>query len=103
MKRFDVRTLIRSGGGAKDRLVVVLQQEGLEVLDTVIVAPLFKPTDLPPVPGLRPLVTVGRQRLVVAVDRMVSLPKRELGKTVGSLESDSFELIRSIDRLFSGF
>ncbi len=103
MKRFDVRASGRSVGAGKDRLVVVLQHEALEVLDTVIVAPLFKPSDLPPVTNLRPLVTVGRQRMVVAVDRMVSLPKRDLGKTVGSLQSASFELVRSIDLLFSGF
>ena len=94
---------MRVAGGVKDRLVVVLQHEETEFLDTVIVAPLFKPADLPPVQSLRPLVAVGRQRFVVAVDRMVSLPKKELVKTVGTLEPDRFEILRSIDLLFSGF
>lgn len=103
MKRFDVYSATGFGGQGKRRLVVVLQHPALEVLDTVVVAPLFKPTELPAVPVLRPMLTVEQRQLVVAVDRMAAVPRTQLGKAVGNLEPASYELLRAVDLLFSGF
>jgi len=102
MKRFDVCPLAGFDGPGKRRLVVVLQHEALESIDTTVVAPLFKPDEVPPVRLLRPLVTVGRQRLVVSVERLASVPRRQLGKAIGNLEVARYELLRATDFLFSG-
>lgn len=99
MKRFDVCTVGRPGLG---RLVVVLQHESLDDLTTTIVAPLFKQGDYRVVAGLTPVVTLGRQRLIAAVDRLASMPKRQLGKPVGNVASAHYDLIRAIDFLISG-
>lgn len=99
MKRFDVCPLGKTAGG---RLVVVLQHESLDDLTTTVVAPLFKQGDYRVVAGLTPVVTVGRQRLIVAVDRLASMPKRQLGKPVGSVAVAHDALIRAIDLLISG-
>jgi toxin CcdB len=103
MKRFDVCSAVRFGGSGRDRLVLVLQHEALTDLSTVIAAPLFKPDELPPVPGLRPLITMDGQRWVVAMDRMASLPRRQLGKAAGNLEGDRDVFVRCIDLIFTGF
>jgi hypothetical protein len=47
-------------------------------------------------------VVTGRSYLV-AVDRLASLPTRQLGTPVASLESSRYELINALDFLFAGF
>jgi toxin CcdB len=102
MKRFDVCPASRSGGAGKDRLVVVLQHESLDQLTTTIVAPLYKPAEFRPLDRLTPIVVVGRQKYVVAIDRLAAVPKRQLGRAVGNLENLRYELIKATDYLFSG-
>lgn len=103
MKRFDVCPVTGFGGSRKARLVVVLQHEALVGIDTTVVVPLFKPADVPPVHVLRPLVTVSRQKFVVSVERLASIPSRQLGKPVDNLERAREELLRATDLLFFGF
>jgi mRNA-degrading endonuclease toxin of MazEF toxin-antitoxin module len=99
MKRFDVCPV---GKTARSRLVVVLQHESLDDLTTTIVAPLFKQGEYRVVAGLTPVVSLGRQRLIVAVDRLASMPKRHLGKPVGNVSTAHFDLVRAVDFLISG-
>lgn len=102
MKRFDVCPAGKFAGAGKDRLVVVLQYEALGDLTTTIVAPLYKTSEYRVVRHLTPLVDVGRQRLVVAIDRLAFVPKGILGKPVANVESARLELLRATDMLFSG-
>lgn len=103
MKRFDVCAASRLAGAGKDRLVIVLQHDALSDLTTTIVAPLFKLNEYRLVKGLTPMIDVGRQRLVVAIDRLASVPKNQLGKSIANVESARMDLLRATDLLFTGF
>lgn len=103
MKRFDVCPASGLGIAGRRRLVVVLQHEHLDVLGTLVVAPLFLTRELDAIVRLRPLVVVTGRSYLIAVDRLASLPTRQLGTPVASLESSRYELINALDFLFAGF
>lgn len=103
MKRFDICPARGTGIKGKERLVIVLQHDHLADLATTIVAPLYPVRELPTLKGIRPLISVGRRRFVIAIDRLVSIPKTQLAASVATAEPIRFELLRAVDRLFSGF
>lgn len=103
MKRFEVRLAKGAGVARGGRLVVVLQHEHFDELATIIVAPVYKPTELAEISGLRPMITLAGNRHLVAIDRLAAVPKGQLGRVVGSAEAQSFELLKALDLLFSGF
>ena len=103
MKRFDVCPSIGAGVVGRGRLVVVLQHEYLNELGTLVVAPLFDGSMLERIERLRPLVQVAGRSYVVAVDRLASLPARQLAAPVANLEASHYELTKALDFLFAGF
>ncbi|MEQ1717995.1 MAG: CcdB family protein [Hyphomicrobium sp.] len=103
MKRFDICPARGTGVRGRERLVIILQHEHLSDLATTVVAPLYSVRELPALNGLRPILTLGRKKFVIAIDRLVSIPKSQLATSVGSAEPIRFELLRAVDRLFSGF
>ena len=103
MKRFDVCPATGSGVAGGGRLVVVLQHEHLSQLSNVVVAPLFAYGELEAIDRLRPVVVVDARNYVVAVDRLASLPTRQLGSPLANLEGARYELINALDFLFAGF
>jgi toxin CcdB len=103
MKRFDVCPASGAGVAGRGRLVVVLQHEHLSDLGTLVVAPLFASTAPESIQRLRPLVHVGDRDYVVAIDRLASLPARQLGAAVANLEGSRYELVNALDFLFAGF
>lgn len=103
MKRFDICPARGVGVRGTDRLVALLQNEHFTDLDTAIVAPLYLVKDLPGIRHLRPEFRIGKKTYVIAVDRMASMPKANLGEPVASASDLHFELLRAADRLFSGF
>jgi hypothetical protein len=103
MKRFDVCPANGPGVAGRVRLVAVLQHEHLSPLANVVVAPLFAKGEIETIERLRPLVLVARRRYIIAVDRLASLPVRQLGAPVANIEGLRYELISALDLLFSGF
>lgn len=103
MKRFDICPAQGLGVRGNERLVVILQHEHFAKLDTLIVAPLYIARNLPEIEGLRPAIKIGRTNYVIAIDRLVAIPKGQLAAPVGSAEALRFELLRASDRLFSGY
>lgn len=103
MKRFDVCPATGSGVSGRSRLVVVLQHEHMSDLATVVIAPMFTEDELAPIERLRPQVRVARKSYIIAVDRLASLPARQLGTAVANLEASRDELINALDFLFGGF
>ena len=102
MKQFDVCWATGSGADAK-RLVVILQHHDIGALATVVVAPLYLPSELDVLERLRPTATVSGRRYIVAVDRLASIPKRQLGAAKDNLEPLRYELTKAIDLLLTGF
>jgi CcdB protein len=103
MKRFDVCRASGLGVSGKGRLVIILQHEHFVDLDSVIVVPLYGIRELPALKNVRPEFKIERQKFVAAIDRLASLPKQQIGTVVTNAESIRFELLRAVDRLFSGF
>jgi toxin CcdB len=103
MKRFDVCPATGPGVSGRGRLVVVLQHEHLSQLGNFVVAPLFAHGELEVIDRLRPVVVVVARNYIVAVDRLASLPTRQLGSPLANLESARYELVNALDFLFAGF
>jgi mRNA-degrading endonuclease toxin of MazEF toxin-antitoxin module len=87
----------------RHRLVVVLQHHDFEELAGVVVAPMYLASELPPLQKLRPQTTFKRKAYVIAIDRLASVPKRQLGAPVGNLESLRYEMSKALDLIFVGF
>ena len=80
------------------------QHHDFDLIDSLIVAPLFLPSELPEVEGLRPRVKFKRRDYVVAIDRLAAVPKRRISPADGNIARARYKLMKAIDlNFFSGF
>ena len=100
MKQFDVYRLKQSRG---DGLVVILQHDTTENLETRIVAPLAQRSAIPPAERLRPIIEMDASEHVLVVDRIAAVERRSLGQRVGSVAAHRDEIISALDLLFTGY
>lgn len=103
MKQLDVCWASGLGAGRSRRLVVLLQHHDFDLIDSLIVAPLFLPSELPEVEKVRPCVKFKRRDYIVAIDRLAAVPKRRISPADGNLEPARYDLMKAIDLIFSGF
>ena len=88
---------------ARGTLVVVLQNDLLDQLQTRVVAPLVPANTLRrTMPSLNPSVTVGSETYLLMPQLMATLTLTELGKRLGSLAILRDEIVRAVDALLSG-
>lgn len=103
MNQFDV---FRTSGEVA-RLapyLVLLQNDLLSGLASVVVAPLRKPDDHgAPLPRLHPTLEFLGERYVFSPEQLVSLPRAMLGPRAGSLADQRDALMAAVDVLFIGF
>ena len=99
MARFSVHDWSAGNG-----LVLNLQTDFLEWLDTRVVAPLV-PIDHAPPPAkqLNPVFSVGGADYVMLTQSMASVPTSTLGLEVANLSEFHDEITRAIDMMFQGF
>jgi toxin CcdB len=83
--------------------IVVLQSHYLDALNTVVVAPLFRPEVIPAENAIMLAVKVNEEALVLDLALIANLPTRLLRQTIGNLVDYDLEIRRAIDRLLSGF
>lgn len=87
------------GGG----LVVVLQSDLLDQLQTRVVAPLVPASAVARVmQSLNPTVMVGEEPYVVMPQLAATLTLSEMGEKIGSLAAMRDALVRAMDALLSG-
>lgn len=103
MKQLDVCWATGIEGSRGRRLIVILQHHDFASIDSLIVAPLFRPTELPHVDRIRPRVKFKRQDYVLALDRLAAVPKRLLAPAGGELRAAHYEVMSGIDLIFVGF
>ena len=72
-------------------------------LNTVVVAPLFRPEVIPAENAVMLAVKFGSEPLVLDLALIANLPTRLLRQPVGNLVEYDLEIRRAIDRLLSGF
>lgn len=95
--QFDLYRM-NSGG-----LVVVLQSDLLDQLQTRVVAPLVPATSVERVmQSLNPTVMLGEAAYLVMPQLAATLTLAEMGEKVGSLAIMRDEIIRAVDALLSG-
>jgi hypothetical protein len=99
MRRYDVCSVKSPRGG----LIVVLQHDSFDHLNTCIVAPLIAPLATERDPKLRPLLEFDGKRLQLQIDRMAAVLRTSIGPTVGTFASERDTIRDAIDRLFIGF
>ncbi len=98
MRQYDVCRL----KGRKDQLVVVLQHDLVDDLETRVVAPL---TDKPYqrlIAGLRLAVDFEGAKLVLQIDRLAAIDRRELGSVTGNLAAEEERIKNALDLVFLG-
>lgn len=99
MARFDLH---RPRGGSG--YVLDVQSNHLDELQTRVVVPLLPPAQVPrPVGELHPVFHIGGEPFVMATQLLGAIPRRELGRAVGTLEPHRDEITRALDLLLTGF
>lgn len=106
MKRGEIWTV--AGGAAyvgKPRPAVIVQDDRFDVNDSIVVCPLT--TDPTPAPIFRlPVAPGGRSGLRapcrVMVDKLTAVPRRRLGRHVGSLTAEEMKVINRAIFVFLG-
>jgi toxin CcdB len=97
--RFDVHRRPGAGGYLLD-----VQSNVTDRLGTRIVVPLLPPARVPtPIRDLHPVFEMGEARFVMATHLLAAMPRRELGRAVGSLVAERDAITRALDILLTGF
>lgn len=99
MARFDVHRAVGGPGYLLD-----VQADVLRHLTTRVVVPLL-PLDMAPSPAkrLNLTFTIRGGSYMMTTQFMATVPLRELGEVVASLESHHFEIVQALDFLFGGY
>lgn len=99
--RFDVHRVSRLGG----TLVLNVQSEFHDHLDTRVVVPLIPLSDYPSKPQerLEPIFSIGHQRYFLQTTHMAAVRASELGSPVASLAGQHSEIVDALDFLLQGF
>lgn len=99
MRQFDVCWLREPHEG----LVVILQHDATDMLDTRIVAPL---TDIPHrmlIDRIRLNVDFGGGEHLLQIDRMAAIRRSDIGRVAGNLDHEERRIKAALDLLFVGF
>jgi hypothetical protein len=98
MRQFDVCRLKRP----PDQLVIVIQHDVADELDTRVVAPLSDRPFRELVSRLRIPVQVDDRQFVIQLDRLSAVPRSEIGRVVSNLGAQEYRLKTGLDLLFFG-
>ena len=83
-------------------LVVILQNDVLDHLTTRVVAPLLPLDENYRIDRVVPAVEIENIRYAVAMHLVATIPVRNLGTMVGTLDAHEVALKSAIDMVFSG-
>jgi toxin CcdB len=98
MRQFDVCRLKERG----DQLIVVLQHDITDELDTRIVAPLSDRPYRRIVDRARLPVDLDGNHYVIQIDRLSAIERRAIGAVIGSLATNEQRIKSALDLLFFG-
>ncbi|NRG19205.1 CcdB family protein [Rhizobiales bacterium] len=102
MMQFDVFPNPDPGRTDDRPYIVVLQHNHLIDLSSVVVAPLVKAESVLPLAGLMPTVVVDGARFHAVVPDLGAISKRHLKGAVANVSTFRDDLIKALDRLFTG-
>lgn len=98
MRQFDICRLKRQ----KQQMVVILQHDVADDLDSRIVAPLSNVPYSRLVVRVRLPVDIEGVAYVIQFDRLAAIARTEIGEVVGSLAADERRMKNALDLLFFG-
>jgi len=98
MRQFDVCRLKERS----DQLVVILQHDTIDELDTRVVAPLSDRPHRKLIDRVRLPVDLDGDRYVVQIDRLSAIERRSIGTVAGSLAGDEQRIKNALDIVFLG-
>ncbi|HEX8300905.1 CcdB family protein [Sphingomonas sp.] len=97
MAQFDVH---RAPNGT---LLVDCQADSLAHLNTRLVVPLLAIEKVPPAADrLHPVLELDGKAFVLAIQMTASIPARDIGRPVGSLEAERYTIVGAVDLLLTG-
>jgi toxin CcdB len=103
MRQFDViRNPDRSSARARPYLVV-LQSDLLQVMETVVVAPLARIKGLTPVKRLTPMVEVSGRSYLVMTHELAAVARSELKAPLSNIAPLREQMTAATDLIFFGF
>jgi toxin CcdB len=83
------------------RLVLNVQSDLLEVLDTFVVVPLLRPGGFTPIEGINPTVQVAGQPFVLTVQGMTAIDRKQMRERVAHIGQDDEVVLKALDRLLT--
>jgi toxin CcdB len=99
MRQFDV---CRLRGRRAEQLVVILQHDLVDDLETRIVAPLSDKPFRKLIAGLRLPVVFDGSKFILQIDRLAAIDRREIGAVAGSLATEEQRIKNALDLAFFG-
>ena len=97
MARYDVHRISKM-------LVLDVQAPLLDHIATRIIIPLISEVKAPrPIGELNPVFNFQGERYMLLTQALASVPLKELGKAMGSLEAHHDQIAKALDLLLTGF
>jgi hypothetical protein len=103
MRQFDICRLRPPTGSKRTAaLVIILQADLLDAVDTCVVAPLVLADTLPAIGKLRPEFEVLGKRYRLITDRLSVLARKDIGSVVSQGQDRDWDIRRALDLVFVG-
>jgi hypothetical protein len=83
--------------------IVVLQHDEMIDWQTRVVAPLIEPRAIKEVTRVHVRVAFGGRDWLLALDRLATVNRAELGSSEGSVEDQRHAIIKGLDLIFTGY
>lgn len=103
MRQFDIFRNPDAASARQRPYLVVLQSDLLNVVGTVIVAPLAPASRFDPVARLTPTFAVGGTDYLIMTHDLAAIPRKVLKRPVGTAESKRDQILAALDLIFLGF
>ncbi len=101
MPQFDVFTQ-KVWRNQRIPYLISLQNDLMDDLDTVVVAPLRRIDGTPAVSRLNPILEVGGEKLIFVATEILHARRQSLGAPVANLALDRDRIVAALDVLFTG-
>jgi hypothetical protein len=103
LQQFDVAENLNPVSRRQYPLLVVLQHDRISSLTTVVAAPLISANRGVERMRLHPAVEVNYDRYLIIMEYVAAVQLRLVGRVVGNVEANRYEIVAGLDMLFTGY
>jgi toxin CcdB len=101
-QQFDLAENLDPDGRRQYPFLIVLQSDRVSSTTGVVVAPLVEASPALARTRLHPRIVIAEREYLVFTEDLAAIPKRTLGRIVGSAESNRYAIVAALDMLFTG-